>query len=204
MTAFEELNEEKKNKIIDAGITVFGKYDYKRASVSLVANEAGISKSMIFHYFGSKRGLYEYLMEYSFQTFVSTYVEGGMTQVSDFFDRFMMFSRMQLEVMSKHRFMFDFILNFYIERDTEVLDYVMSTIEKSKKLGFQMTLVDVDRHKFKENIKIEDVAKIIQWLIDGYMNQVKMQPYFDLIAIDNELKSTIMLLQSNFYKPDYL
>lgn len=204
MKAFEELNSEKRNKIIDAGITVFGKYDYKRASMSLIAQEAGISKSMVFHYFGSKKALYEYLMDYSFKIFVDTYEEGRVTEVNDFFERFMTLSSLQLKVMSKHRYMFDFIMKLYFEQDPEVIEFVVTTIEKSKNLGVQMTLVDVDKHKFKDDIDVTEVVKITQWLIDGYMNQVKMLPQFDLEAIDSELKSAIVLLRLNFYKPEYL
>lgn len=52
---FFRLSEEKQNSIIDAALKAFGINGYKKTSVSDIAAEAGISKAMVFHYFGTKR-----------------------------------------------------------------------------------------------------------------------------------------------------
>ena len=64
---FFNLKKSKQKRIINAALHVFALYGYKRTSTGLVAEEAGISKGMIFHYFGNKKGLFEYLFEYTLQ-----------------------------------------------------------------------------------------------------------------------------------------
>jgi len=49
-----------REKIISSAMKVFSKYGYFRASVQLIAKEAGVSKGLIFWYFRSK---YELIME---------------------------------------------------------------------------------------------------------------------------------------------
>ena len=58
---FFALPEEKRRRIVNAAMEVFGKNEYKRASTDDIAARAGISKGLLFHYFGSKKELYFYL-----------------------------------------------------------------------------------------------------------------------------------------------
>ena len=51
---FFALPEEKRRRIVNAAMEAFGKNEYKRASTDDIAARAGISKGLLFHYFGSK------------------------------------------------------------------------------------------------------------------------------------------------------
>ena len=52
---FFELNEEKRLAIINAGLEVFSKNDYKHALTADIAAKAGISKGLLFYYFHNKK-----------------------------------------------------------------------------------------------------------------------------------------------------
>ena len=60
---FFSLPEEKQQEIADAGLRVFSENSYKKSPVSQVAEEAGISKSLLFHYFHNKKELYLFLWD---------------------------------------------------------------------------------------------------------------------------------------------
>ena len=62
---FFALPEEKQQRILNAGYRVFAQNTYKKSPVSEIAAEAGISKSLLFHYFRNKQELYLYLWENS-------------------------------------------------------------------------------------------------------------------------------------------
>lgn len=51
---FEAIREEKRAKILEAGLELFGYEGYHSASVSKVAKKAGISKGLVYNYFESK------------------------------------------------------------------------------------------------------------------------------------------------------
>ena len=55
MEKFEELSQEKQRRIIDAGMEVFGRYEYKKANTEDIAVKAGISKGLLFYYFKDRK-----------------------------------------------------------------------------------------------------------------------------------------------------
>lgn len=62
---FFELVKDKQDRMINAALKVFAMQGYKHASTDDIVKEAGISKGLLFHYFESKLGVYEFIYEYS-------------------------------------------------------------------------------------------------------------------------------------------
>ena len=60
---FFTLPAEKQQAIINAGYRVFSQNSYKNSPMSEIADAAGISKSLLFHYFHNKKELYMFLWE---------------------------------------------------------------------------------------------------------------------------------------------
>ena len=65
LDTFQNLPESKQKLIIDKGIEVFSKFSFTDASTDLITQKAGISKGLLFHYFGSKKNFYLYLLDYA-------------------------------------------------------------------------------------------------------------------------------------------
>lgn len=61
---FYDLPQEKQDRILNAALEVFAKNPYKKAPTSEIAAKAGISKSLLFHYFKNKKELYLFLFDY--------------------------------------------------------------------------------------------------------------------------------------------
>jgi len=59
---FEQLREDRKQKLIDAAFHVFAEETYHRASVSKIAKEAGVSKGLLYNYFENKEALLRAIM----------------------------------------------------------------------------------------------------------------------------------------------
>ena len=59
---FYALPVEKQSQILNAAYKVFAMNQYKKAPTSEIAAEAGISKSLLFHYFHNKQELYIFLL----------------------------------------------------------------------------------------------------------------------------------------------
>ena len=49
---------DREQQILDAAVAEFGEFGYAHASVAAIARRAGISKPLVYEYFGSKDGLY--------------------------------------------------------------------------------------------------------------------------------------------------
>lgn len=62
---FFDLKKEKQDRMINGALKVFALNGYQKASTDDIVKEAEISKGLLFHYFGSKAGLYIFVYEYS-------------------------------------------------------------------------------------------------------------------------------------------
>lgn len=62
---FFDLKKEKQDRMINAALKVFAQKGYRHASTDDIVKEAAISKGLLFHYFGSKLGLYTFIYDYS-------------------------------------------------------------------------------------------------------------------------------------------
>ena len=60
-----KLKKEKQDRMINAALKIFAVNGYQKASTDDIVKEAGISKGLLFHYFGSKAGVYTFMYEYS-------------------------------------------------------------------------------------------------------------------------------------------
>lgn len=62
---FFDLNKEKQDRMINASLKIFALQGYRHASTDDIVKEASISKGLLFHYFGSKLGVYTFIYDYS-------------------------------------------------------------------------------------------------------------------------------------------
>ncbi len=65
--AFEKLPEDRQEMILSAGIREFSQKSYKEASTDSITKACGISKGILFHYFGSKKEFYLFCLARAMQ-----------------------------------------------------------------------------------------------------------------------------------------
>jgi AcrR family transcriptional regulator len=61
---FFDLSKEKQDRIINAVLKIFTLEGYSHAATDDMVKEAGISKGLLFHYFGTKLGAYRFVCSY--------------------------------------------------------------------------------------------------------------------------------------------
>ena len=62
---FFDLKKEKQDRMMNAVLKVFAMQGYRHASTDDIVREAAISKGLLFHYFESKLGAYQFVYDYS-------------------------------------------------------------------------------------------------------------------------------------------
>ena len=96
---FYALSVEKQSQILNAAYKVFATNQYKKAPTSEIAAEAGISKSLLFHYFHNKRELYLFLWNYAADLTRKYMCEYKVYETDDFFE--MLLSILNLDFIRK-------------------------------------------------------------------------------------------------------
>ena len=79
------LPEEKQSAILNAGFHVFSQNTYKKSPMSEIASAAGISKSLLFHYFHNKKELYLFLWDTCCKITVEEMTRSGAYEQEDLF-----------------------------------------------------------------------------------------------------------------------
>lgn len=206
MEKFLSLPQEKQNAIVDAAMSTFGSNGYKKTSVNDIAMAAGISKAMVFHYFGTKKALYLYLIKVFGQTLMSEVGEKFDVKVDDFFDRILSATEIKIAMMKRHPAVLAFINSAYYETDDEVKAEVQKSFTSDESEAFRQKLVleGIDAAKFKDGVDPKLVMKMLTWVGYGYMNGSQLKTVEDLDAVYKDFSDCLSLLKHNLYKEEYL
>jgi AcrR family transcriptional regulator len=201
---FLRIPIEKQKKIIDVALKAFGANGYKKTSASDIATAAGISKAMIFHYFGAKKALYLYLIDYC-----SNIVRNGIERefdntVTDFFDRLKLSASIEISITKQHPALLSFMKSVYFEDDDEVKADIKAILAKSESFRDKIVYEGIDASKFKDGIDLKVFMKIFACFAEGYINQLSSKSEFDIEIICKEIFECMDLLKNNFYKEEYL
>lgn len=200
------LSTEKQNILVDAALQCFGANGYRKTSVSDIAAAAGISKAMVFHYFGTKKALYLYLIELCGRTVMDEVEKKSDPAVTDFFDRVLTAASIKISVLKKHSGILAFLNSAYLETDGEIRPDIQAVFENEKWERFRLQIVfdGMDASKFKKGVDPKLVYKMLIWFGYGYTAVSPEKVGGDLDAVYEEFDQCIRLLKKNLYKSKYL
>jgi len=70
---FEKIRVQKKALIMETALELFATHGYYPTSISMIAKKAGISKGLLYNYFGSKEELVREIMVLGFERFIEAF-----------------------------------------------------------------------------------------------------------------------------------
>lgn len=203
--SFFKERAEGQEHIINAGLEVFSKMGYKKASVADIAAKAGLAKGMITYYFGSKKNLYAYLLELSIQT-IGTEVETHVdAQVTDYFEKIKMLSQVKLSVMAKYPALNFFLISIYSEKDPDVAELIQSFKDMGLEKRQAHLMSNIDLSKFKNPEDLAYLNRLIKWTSQGLVEDVSASGDMDTVATyTQEFFHYLDMLKQYFYQEDAL
>ncbi len=204
MEKFFALPSEKQNTIVDAAMRLFGAVGYKKASIADIAAASGISKAMVFYYFGSKKALYLYLVVFAGNTIKAEVDHRLDKTVTDFFDKIRLASEIKISVLKKFPGILSFLTAMYYENDQEVESQIKRIITESESFASSFVMESTDRHKFKSDVDPELVFEILTNYAEGYMSKLSMRSADDFDILTERFYRCLDMMKNNFYKDEYL
>lgn len=145
---FYALPPEKQQAIINAGYRVFSQNSYKNSPMSEVAAEAGISKSLLFHYFHNKKELYLFLWDKCAETtieFLTRYGCYGQTELFESMERGM---RAKMEIIRLYPDMGNFTIKAFYEKDAGISAAIQESYHRYYNLKADKTRLNLDPSQF--------------------------------------------------------
>ena len=166
---FYDLTREKREAILAAGYRVFSAHSYRKSPMQEIANEAGISKSLLFHYFENKKELYLYLWEAACEYSIVEMTEAGCYEETDFFKMLYKGMKTKMGILRQHPYMASFVLNAHFETDPEVHDDIRASYQHYFALKGELSLKNISRSQFMHDVDVKEIFRHIYWAAEGYL-----------------------------------
>ncbi len=196
---FFSLPKEKQQAIINAGYRVFSENSYKNSPMSEIAAEAGISKSLLFHYFHNKKELYLFLWEKCAEITIDYLTRSGAYNQSELFESMERGMRAKMEIISLYPHMGNFTIKAFYEKDEEICAAVQESYHRHFNLKADRTRLNLDPAQFIPGLDIDMMYREMYWASEGYLWEVTQQG-----AVDIEQMEKVFTKMMNFWKSVYL
>lgn len=166
---FYELSAEKQQRIINAGLEVFGAYDYPQASTDDIAAKAGISKGLLFYYFKNKKEFYLFLFDYCCNFFHQQICTENFHQITDFFDLMEYAARIKYSLILQYPHFMNFVMKAYYSRREEVSEAMKERIGSTIGEIYTVYFKNIDFSRFKEEVDPQKLLNMLTWMAEGYI-----------------------------------
>lgn len=188
---FYSLPEEKRNRIINAGFKVFAKNSYKKSPVGEIAEEAGISKSLLFFYFKNKKELYLFLLKTAEEETRNALMETNVYSGDDIFDIMYNGLLVKANMMRKYPDMGNFSIKAYYEKDPDVAKEVRKIIEPYTEMDTNSILPILDKNKFKDGLDLNMMYQDMYLASEGYLWRMQQLDNLDVDKMVSDYKKII-------------
>ena len=203
MTNLSSMNPQKRELLIQAALEEFGSFGFQKASTNHIAEKSGVSKGLIFHYFRSKKGLYDYLVDFVYRLVGDWVVHEIDWEEGDLIARLLQITLAKLSVMKQYPGMIAFSKRVTEHLDFEQVKDLME--EKLPDLYFQVYHKNVDFSLFKDELDPQKSAVIIQMAIErlgeNFLEQLKKsQAELDVDQFAAQIADYLGVIRKAFYK----
>jgi AcrR family transcriptional regulator len=165
--AFENLSKEKKQKIIAACLEEFTSQGYKNASTNNIVKKAEISKGAIFHYFGSKKNLYIYMVDLATNYFLERFKSCYIDPCSDIFERIMQIGVIKMKLYCEEPLMTKLVMEAFVDIPEEMEEEIRDRYNKLYSENMPIILQDMDYSLFRDDIDKQKATEFIMLCFDA-------------------------------------
>ncbi len=204
----QNLDSEKRDRIINSAIEEFATYPFSKASTNTIVKKAGISKGLLFHYFGNKKELYDYISKFVVEKLfyeVSDRIDWDNT---DIFERIKQIALVKIELSSVYPQLFAFAISIFMKDNTSNFE---QAIKKYAEFGINIQELfakvyqhNIDYTLFADPGKMGMYIDIIRWTIEKFAEEKVMSADVSndlsiIQTISDEMSTYIDVLKKAFY-----
>lgn len=164
------MDNDKRKKVITAALKEFTK-GYAAANMDNLAIQAGISKGLIFHYFGSKKGLFLFLLKYSAEIMDEEYSK-VILKDKDFLENVRNVSKLAMEMTFRFPDVYSFIGKAVFSINQVFPEGLQKDLPNSNQKLLESILRTSDKSLFRDDISSEKAQNIALWTIRGFSDSL--------------------------------
>lgn len=186
---FQNLKEDKKDRIIDAALAEFAARPFNEASITNIVKNADISRGSFYQYFGNKENIYKYLVSYLYtkhrEDLIHILIENDgelYPSLLEFYDKYIddLFNSKYF-AFYKNTFRH---VNHYLIGDEGVLSVQNQSTNREEQRKQFMTIVKMDDLKANSSQEVLEyiyflVNTIHHMVLDGFVNNLPINEIKD-------------------------
>ena len=196
---FFSLPAEKQQAIINAGYRVFSQNSYKNSPMSEIAEAAGISKSLLFHYFHNKKELYLFLWDKCAETtieYLTRYDCYGQKKLFDSMERGM---KAKMQIIRLYPDMGNFTIRAFYENDPQISAAIQESYHKYFNLKAEKTRLNLDPEQFIPGLDVAMMYREMYLASEGYLWEMVQRRDVDINQMEKDFTKLM-----DFWKSVYL
>lgn len=197
---FYDLPMEKQQKIINAGFRVFSRNSYRKSPTQEIADEAGISKSLLFHYFYNKKELYLFLWDKAADITLEHLTRNHCYESKDLFEMMERGMHAKIQMLCSYPDMAAFAMKAFYEKDAAICGDIQASYRQHFNRKAANALAGLNPDDFIPGLDLKMMHRQMYLMSVGYLWEI-MQRGDALDAEELEKDFSEML---TFWKNVYL
>ncbi|MDY4222820.1 MAG: TetR/AcrR family transcriptional regulator [Candidatus Faecousia sp.] len=166
---FYSLPAEKRQRIISAGFYVFSQNSYKKSSMNEIAQQAQISKSLLFFYFRNKQELYLFLWDTACKLTVKYLNDYRCYEPGDLFQMMERGMNAKLALMEKYPYMANFAIRAFFEKDKQVSEAIQTSYRSAFSQKAAQALSRLNPEDFIPGLDLNMMHRQMHLASEGYL-----------------------------------
>ncbi len=197
--AFFSLPTERQQAILNAGYRVFSQNTYKNSPMSEIARDAGISKSLLFHYFRNKKELYLFLWDKCAQITIEFMTKHTCYEQKNLFESMERGMRAKMEIIRLYPDMGNFTIRAFYEEDPEISAAVQESYHRYFNFKADKAILNFDPEQFIPGLDVPMMYREMYWAAEGYLWEQVQQGSMDMDRMERDFTRLM-----EFWKSIYL
>ena len=183
---FLVLEEEKRKAVINSGFRNFALFGYRKASMRDIAEDAGVSKALLFHYFDTKKEFYLHLWSFVKEETAKSLKAKGATGDKDYFSSMEKGLKAKMELSRTWPWMALFAAKAYYEKDEEVVKELKVDTDPFLKMDGETIRRLYPETHFRKDIDLTLMYKEMYYMSEGYLWHWCQEDEFDVDRMEKD------------------
>lgn len=137
-----------------------------------IADQAGISKSLLFHYFQNKKELYLFLWDYAAGLTMQYLTEYKCYEPDDLFEMMERGMRAKIKLMEKYPSLTSFAIKAFYEKDLQIAASIRQSYDYYFSLKAQNALAKLNPDDFIEGLDLKMMYREMYLASEGYLWEI--------------------------------
>lgn len=199
---FYSLPPEKQQRILNAGFRVFSQNSYRKSPMSEIALEAGISKSLLFHYFHNKQELYLFLWDRGAEITLNYLTAFKCYEPTNLFEMMERGMLAKFQLMARYPHMAAFTIKAFYEKDPAVHQKIQESYRAAFDRKALNALSKLNPDDFVPGLDLAMMYREMYWASEGYLWEMLQRGELDPQQMEKDFRRLLKFWKDIYARKD--